>query len=137
VLTSVEPERAARGACPHVMSEAGRTEGSEPRLVLKSCTRRRGVVDVCSASIDGGPVCCKRSHLPVQPVKLRDAVDQRPVIPAPAIDQLRATESLADGGFQWTIQSFDRSRSATRRAISAGASSGIGNTELTLISPST
>ena len=36
-----------------------------------------------------------------------------------------------------TIQSFDRSRSATRRAISAGASSGIGNTELTLISPST
>ena len=36
-----------------------------------------------------------------------------------------------------TIQSFDRSRSATRRAISADASSGIGNTELTLISPST
>ena len=36
-----------------------------------------------------------------------------------------------------TIQSFDRSRSTTRRAISAGASSGIGNTELTLISPST
>src|ERR1051326_7567342 len=34
-------------------------------------------------------------------------------------------------------QSFDRSRSATRRAISVGASSGIGNTELTLISPST
>ena len=30
-----------------------------------------------------------------------------------------------------------RNRSATRRAISAGASSGIGNTELTLISPST
>src|ERR1043165_4140918 len=30
-----------------------------------------------------------------------------------------------------------RRRSATRRAISAGASSGIGNTELTLISPST
>ena len=29
-----------------------------------------------------------------------------------------------------TIQSFDRSRSATRRAISAGASSGIGNTAL-------
>jgi hypothetical protein len=36
-----------------------------------------------------------------------------------------------------TCQSFDLSRSATRRAISAGASSGIGNTELTLISPST
>ena len=36
-----------------------------------------------------------------------------------------------------SVQSFDRSRSATRRAISAGASSGIGNTELTLISPST
>src|SRR5215471_11812714 len=54
VRTSVEPERAARGA-----------------------------FDVCSASIDGGPVCCKRSHLPVQPVKLRD-------------DQLRATESPAD-----------------------------------------
>jgi hypothetical protein len=36
-----------------------------------------------------------------------------------------------------TIQSFDRSRSATRWAISADASSGIGNTELTLISPST
>jgi hypothetical protein len=36
-----------------------------------------------------------------------------------------------------TVQSFDRSRSATRRAISADASSGIGNTELTLISPST
>lgn len=36
-----------------------------------------------------------------------------------------------------TIQSIDRSRSATRRAISADASSGIGNTELTLISPST
>lgn len=35
------------------------------------------------------------------------------------------------------IQRFDCSRSATRRAISAGASSGIGNTELTLISPST
>jgi hypothetical protein len=35
------------------------------------------------------------------------------------------------------IQRFDRSRSATRRAISAGASAGIGNTELTLISPST
>src|SRR5262249_39699295 len=32
---------------------------------------------------------------------------------------------------------FARSRSATRRVISAGASSGIGNTELTLISPST
>ena len=44
---------------------------------------------------------------------------------------------VADAGFQWTIQSFDRSRSATPRAISAGASSGIGNTELTLISPST
>jgi hypothetical protein len=99
--------------------------------------RGRGGVDVCSGSIDGGPVCCKRSHLPVQPVKFRYAVDQRPVIPAPAIDQLRATESPAAGGFQWTIQSFDRSRSATRRAISAGASSGIGNTELTLISPST
>ena len=40
-------------------------------------------------------------------------------------------------GFFSTIQSFDRSRSATRRAISADASSGIGNTELTLISPST
>jgi hypothetical protein len=36
-----------------------------------------------------------------------------------------------------TIQSFDCSRSATRRAISADASSGIGKTELTLISPST
>jgi hypothetical protein len=36
-----------------------------------------------------------------------------------------------------TIQSIDRSRSATRRAISADASSGIGNTELTLISQST
>jgi len=36
-----------------------------------------------------------------------------------------------------TIQRFDRSRSATRRAIAADASSGIGNTELTLISPST
>ena len=95
VLTSVEPERAARGACPHVMSEAGRSEGSEHRLVLKSCTRRRGGVDVCSASIDGGLVCCKRSRLPVQPVQLRDAVD-RPVIPATAIDQLRATESPAD-----------------------------------------
>src|SRR6478735_334213 len=59
------------------------------------------------------------------------------VIPAPAIDQLRATESPADGSFQRAIQSFDRSRSATRRAISAGASSGIGNTELALISPST
>ena len=35
------------------------------------------------------------------------------------------------------IQCFDRSRSATRRAISAGASRGMGNTELTLISPST
>src|SRR5215831_6672811 len=34
-------------------------------------------------------------------------------------------------------QSFDCSRSATRRAISADASSGIGKTELTLISPST
>jgi len=45
------------------MSEAGRSEGSEHRLVLKSCTRRRGGVDVCSASIDGGLVCCKRSHL--------------------------------------------------------------------------
>jgi hypothetical protein len=99
VLTSVEPERAARGACPHVMSEAGRSEGSEHRLVLKSCTRRRGGVDVCSASIDGGLVCCKRSHLPVQPVQLRDAVD-RPVIPATAIDQLRATESPADDDFQ-------------------------------------
>ena len=40
-------------------------------------------------------------------------------------------------GFFSTIQSFDRCRSATRRAISADASSGIGNTELTLISPST
>jgi hypothetical protein len=35
------------------------------------------------------------------------------------------------------IQSFNCSRSATRRAISADASSGIGKTELTLISPST
>ena len=35
------------------------------------------------------------------------------------------------------IQSSDRNRAATRRAISADASSGIGNTELTLISPST
>ena len=35
------------------------------------------------------------------------------------------------------IQSFDCSLSATRRAISADASSGIGKTELTLISPST
>jgi hypothetical protein len=33
--------------------------------------------------------------------------------------------------------SFDCSRSTTRRAISADAASGIGNTELTLISPST
>lgn len=36
-----------------------------------------------------------------------------------------------------SIRAFDRSRSATRRAISPDASSGIGNTELTLISPST
>jgi len=35
------------------------------------------------------------------------------------------------------FRAFDRSRSATRRAISADASSGIGKTELTLISPST
>ena len=34
-------------------------------------------------------------------------------------------------------QGFDDSRSTTWRAMSAGASSGIGNTELTLISPST
>jgi len=44
------------------------------------------------------------------------------------------TRPLVDFG---TIQRFDRSRSATRRAISAVASAGIGNTELTLISPST
>ena len=35
------------------------------------------------------------------------------------------------------IQNFSRSLSATRLAIHAGASSGIGKTELTLISPST
>src|SRR5262249_10563114 len=40
-------------------------------------------------------------------------------------------------GLSRTIEGFDRSRSATRRAISADASTGIGNTELTLISPST
>ena len=34
------------------------------------------------------------------------------------------------------LHDLDRSRSATRRAISADAPSGIGNTELTLISPS-
>ena len=34
-------------------------------------------------------------------------------------------------------QNSDSNRLATRRAISAGASSGIGNIELTLISPST
>ena len=39
--------------------------------------RGRGGVDVCCGSIDGVPVCRKRSHLPVQPVKLRDAVDHR------------------------------------------------------------
>ena len=52
---------------------------------------------------------------------------------------LSAFEGKADMSwvFSRTFQSFDRSRSATRRAISAGASSGIGNTELTLISPST
>ena len=48
-------------------------------------------------------------------------------------DGLQASKRLGSR----TIQSFHRSRLATRRAISAGASSGIGNTELELISPST
>jgi hypothetical protein len=41
------------------------------------------------------------------------------------------------GAFLSDGQSFDRNRSATRRAISPDASSGNGNTELTLISPRT
>src|ERR1700758_3267307 len=55
---------------------------------------------------------------------------------------IRICKVERDYGRRWECwapapRSFDRSRSATRRAISADASSGIGNTELTLISPST
>jgi hypothetical protein len=62
-------------------------------------------------------------------------------INAPSFPPQPSTSSGRPNHGQWRLSmdhsELDRSRSATRRAISAGASSGIGNTELTLISPST
>jgi hypothetical protein len=61
--------RRDRGACPHVMSEAGRPEGSEHRLVLKSClgvaaastfARHRSAVAPCAVSEATYP--CSRSN---------------------------------------------------------------------------